>query len=219
MDPSDKYTPRERAIRIVGGLLITVLGAVAFVWSKRTDPGNRWGFVGILMVLFGLSWAGQGIRGRREGPISHDEEPPPGMGPAVSPERAVAGILAAWVVPGLGHWLIGRRAKAVLFFTVITVTFLAGVLLAEGRNLSWDRDWVYFLAYGFNAGETLLGFLLTRHLEVTHKIPYLQIGFLYTAVACLLNLVAMMDFASTCSRSAPAGEAAGDAPGSPEGTA
>ena len=37
-----------------------------------------------------------------------------------------------------------------------------------------------------------------------HAIPFLQAGFLYTAVAGLLNLVAMMDFISTCSRHAEA---------------
>jgi Family of unknown function (DUF6677) len=200
MDLSHRLTLRERLTRIGGGLGLTVAGCVVFTLSQRRDPENRWAALGILGIVLGLTWATQGLRGRRDGPISHDEEVP--VGDAISAERTVAGAIAAWLVPGLGHWLIGRRAKAILFFTVVTATFVAGVLLAEGRNLSYERDGIYFLAYLFNAGETLVGWLLTRNLEVTHRIPALQIGFLYTAVACLLNLVAMMDFISSCSRGA-----------------
>jgi hypothetical protein len=214
MEPRARLTPRERLLRIAGGIALTAVGCAVFVFSKAHDPENRAAIIAIIAVLIGLSWIGHGIRGRRESIVHHEE--PPALGPPVSPERTVAGILAGWIVPGLGHWIIGRRGKAVLFFVTITLTFLAGTALAHGRNLSFDRDPVYFAAYVFNAGETALGWLLTRHLELTHKVPLLQLGLTYTAVACLLNIVALMDFVATCGRSAAAPDSSG-APAGPAG--
>jgi hypothetical protein len=183
----------------VGGLALTGAGCALFAISQTQDPENRAAVIAIIAILMGLSWVGQGLRGHRE--VVYREEAPP-AGPSISAERTVAGMLLAWLMPGLGHWLIGRRGKALLFFATITACFVLGMLLAEGRNLSYERDKVYFLAYMFNAGQTALGWLLTHDLELTHPIRFLQLGFLYTAVACLLNLVVMMDLVVTCSRSA-----------------
>jgi hypothetical protein len=38
-------------------------------------------------------------------------------------------ILGAWFVPGLGHWLLGKRKRAVVFAVVIFCAFVTGVLL------------------------------------------------------------------------------------------
>jgi hypothetical protein len=38
-------------------------------------------------------------------------------------------LFAAWLVPGLGHWLLGKRVRAVVFAVVVTASFLTGVLL------------------------------------------------------------------------------------------
>ena len=194
-----RMSTRARLIRIGGGLGLIALGCATFILFKKRDPANRPAVLAIAMLFVGASLLGQGIRGRSDGPLYHD--PPPYRGPPVSAERAVGGIVLAWIVPGLGHWIIDRKKKAVLFFVTITTCFVLGVALAQGRNLNYDRDWVYFLAYMFNGGETAIGWLLTRNLERTHVIPFLQVGFLYTAVACLLNVVVMMDFVSTCGRS------------------
>jgi len=199
-------TPKERVVRLSAGLGLVAIGCIGYAISQAYDPQNRAALIGIIAIFMGLTWVGQGIRGYREPVPSHREEvQAPTTGP-ISAERTVIGLLAAWVVPGLGHIIIGRRAKGLLIFVTITITFAAGVLMAEGRNLNYDRSAVYFLAYIFNVGETGLGWLLTRDLEYDHAIRFLQVGFLYTAVASLLNLVAMMDFVSTCTRSVTAAQ-------------
>jgi hypothetical protein len=38
-------------------------------------------------------------------------------------------LAAAWVVPGLGHWILGKRRRAVVFGVVIVCAFVTGVLL------------------------------------------------------------------------------------------
>lgn len=215
MQPPDRLAPRERLLRLGGGIALVAAGCALFGYSKAHDPENRAAILAILAILVGFSWIGHGLRGRRDSIVHHEEAAPPG--PPVSAERTLAGILAAWLVPGLGHLIIGRRAKAALYFVVITATFAAGTALAEGRNLSFERDPIYFGAYLFNAGETALGWLLTRRLELDHGIPFLQLGLTYTAVACLLNVVAMMDFVSTCSRSAEARDGDGAQAAPPAG--
>lgn len=215
MHPPNRLTSRERLLRLGGGLALLAAGCALFVYSKAHDPANRAAILAIFGVVIGASWMGHGLRGRRDSIVHHEDTGPPG--PPISAELTLAGILGAWLLPGLGHLLIGRRAKAALYFVVITATFVAGTALAEGRNLSLERDPIYFGAYMFNAGQTALGWLLTRRLELDHWIPFLQLGLTYTAVACLLNVVAMMDFVATCNRSAEARsggtEAAGPAGG------
>ena len=192
-------TTRHRLLKIALGTGMIALGCVVFSVSKAHDPQNRAAIVAIVAIFMGMTWIGQGLRGHRELVIHHEEDTEP-VEP-IPAEKAGAGLLLAWAIPGMGHYLIGRKKKALLYFGVITLTFVAGVLLAHGRNLNYDRDGVYFLAYCFNAGETGIGWLLTRHLEFDHHIPHLHVGFLYSAVACLLNLVVVIDFYNTCKRS------------------
>ena len=59
-------------------------------------------------------------------------------GTQTTPEEATAGqktgapfglLAAAWVIPGLGHWILGKRKRAVVFAVVIFCAFVTGVLL------------------------------------------------------------------------------------------
>jgi hypothetical protein len=51
--------------------------------------------------------------------------------PAASgaPNRAWIAAGAAWLVPGLGHLLVGRRARALLFGAVVLGTLVTGLAL------------------------------------------------------------------------------------------
>lgn len=53
----------------------------------------------------------------------------------------LAGILA-WIVPGAGHWYLGRRVRAVILFAVILGLFwtgvaLGGVFTVNPREETW----------------------------------------------------------------------------------
>jgi len=53
-------------------------------------------------------------------------------------------LAAAWLIPGLGHWLLGKRRRGVVFGVVIVCAFITGVLVdgelgtpRSGEPFSW----------------------------------------------------------------------------------
>jgi TM2 domain-containing membrane protein YozV len=105
---------------------------------------------------------------------------------------AVAAFLS-WLVPGAGHLYLGRGAKALFFFALITATYVGGMILADYRNVSPVRYPWWSLAYVCNAGTTLVAYLLTASLRITHEIAFEPLGCLYTGVASLLNVLVVLD--------------------------
>jgi len=95
------------------------------------------------------------------------ETPPQTDLPPINLKDPALAALLAWLVPGLGHWYQGRRAKAVLYFVCIMGLFTFGLCLGGtsetcnngkikigyGRAVyfSWrpdDRRWHYFCQLG-----------------------------------------------------------------------
>lgn len=52
-------------------------------------------------------------------------------------DPAVAALLA-WLIPGLGHWYQGRRAKAILYFVCIMGVFVYGLYLSSSKETCLD---------------------------------------------------------------------------------
>ena len=53
-------------------------------------------------------------------------------------------LVAAWLVPGLGHWLLGQRRRAIVFAVIIVCAFATGVMIdgeigtpRKGEPFSW----------------------------------------------------------------------------------
>lgn len=67
--------------------------------------------------------------------------------PAINLKDPIMAALLAWLVPGLGHWYQGRRAKAVLFFVCIMGLFCYGVYLGGGTVKDADGQ-EHKLGYG-----------------------------------------------------------------------
>jgi hypothetical protein len=38
-------------------------------------------------------------------------------------------LVVAWLIPGLGHWILGRKVRAVVFAVVVFCAFATGILL------------------------------------------------------------------------------------------
>ena len=107
-------------------------------------------------------------------------------------------IVATWIVPGFGHWLLGRRGKGLLYASVLTLTFLIGLLLAEFRAVRSDDDFfLYLLGEGLYAGITFPTLWLTGGLALVADYPRLEVGRLFCTVAGIMNLCVMVDVYET----------------------
>lgn len=119
-------------------------------------------------------------------------------------------IFVAWLVPGLGHWLLGKRVRAAVFAVVIVAAFVTGVLLngelAVPRQNS-PLSWFFFFGCLGNGALYLIRLLWVNGLDglLTTAFPYGLLGggdpvaagffygktFLYTAG--LMNLLVVLD--------------------------
>jgi hypothetical protein len=69
--------------------------------------------------------AGEGSKAKKKKPVEKVDE-----GSSASKRRApVSLLLGAWLVPGFGHWILGKKKRAVVFAVVIFCAFVTGVLL------------------------------------------------------------------------------------------
>ena len=120
------------------------------------------------------------------------------LGPA-HPTAAPRGIdsplaaLATWLVPGLGQFWQGRRARGAVIFVSLVGLMILGSVLAEGSNLDRERHFYYW------AGQFLLGVpavvaeFFHGHPRSTHYIEYADAGVVLACVAGMLNVLAMLD--------------------------
>lgn len=120
-----------------------------------------------------------------------------------SPQRPVSAPVAAflaWLVPGLGHWWIGERARALVFFVVLTVTFWAGVAVGGVRTTITPRENGAWIAAQLCMGGQSLGALYwSNHRATNYKNevkapwPSSNVSVVYAGVAGLLNLLVIID--------------------------
>lgn len=99
----------------------------------------------------------------------------------------------AWLVPGLGHMLQGRRRRGLVVFALLFGLFVVGTLLAEGSNLSRERHFYYWAGQFMLGAPALVAEALFGSVRVTAHMPLAEAGLVYGCVAGLLNVLAMID--------------------------
>ncbi len=125
----------------------------------------------------------------------------------------VAAAFAAWVVPGLGHYLLGQRARGLILGVTIGGLWLAGVLIGGVDALDREDHPAWFLGQMLVAPSVVVShWYLPTYLEQGGREPRPQVepddppppyvpsygrvneqGVLYTALAGMLNLLAILD--------------------------
>lgn len=103
-------------------------------------------------------------------------------------------LALAWLVPGLGHLFLGRPKKALFFFAALTLTYLAGYVLADFRFVRIDDNPFYYVGR-WGSGMTWLATWLIRDNGPRGFSPheFYEPGLLYMCSAGLLNVVLVLN--------------------------
>ncbi len=110
----------------------------------------------------------------------------------------LAGLLS-WLVPGLGHFFLGDRARGLILLVSITATFWTGVAIGGVRNTidpNGDRK-LWFVAQVCSGGNAI-GALALRSAVAKSPQPkgsYLssEVAVHFTGIAGLLNILVILD--------------------------
>ncbi len=103
----------------------------------------------------------------------------------------------AWIIPGAGHYYLGRRGMAVIVFVLLTATFFYGAYLGEFKNVYPERYTMSFVAQACIGTPAAIGVYLNYQTTgmVDESVPTFDMSFVYCAVAGLLNLLLVIDAA------------------------
>jgi len=131
------------------------------------------------------------------------------------PRWQIGAAVAAWLLPGLGHLLLGERRRGVIIMTAIGALYLGGLLIGGVDVIDSREDSLWFAAQTVAGPTTIvinyahLGYLKPRAEARIHELdaarlhdelPYVrsigrvnEMGTLFCAMAGLLNLLVIID--------------------------
>lgn len=104
-------------------------------------------------------------------------------------------LLAGWLVPGLGHLLLGKWVRALLLFAAIVTMYAVGVAMASKVYLPNTGDILDLLGFIAQLGTGLL-YVLTRITgwgAASIVNVFADWGTKFFVCAGLLNLIAAVD--------------------------
>ena len=110
--------------------------------------------------------------------------------------RAITAMVLAYLVPGAGHFYLGKRGRTVAFFVIVCLMFAIGIAI-DGDLYTVVRtggSLLRFLAGLGSMGGGILYFVAVAmgvHGDVT-SITY-EHGTAFTITAGLMNLLLMLD--------------------------
>jgi hypothetical protein len=111
-------------------------------------------------------------------------------------KRSLAAMVLTYLVPGAGHFYLGYRARAMAFFTIVTLLFTIGISL-DGSLYTLQESGgslLKILASFGSMGAGLLYFVaraLGSHGDV-RSITF-EYGTTFTLTAGLMNLLLVLD--------------------------
>jgi len=112
----------------------------------------------------------------------------------------------AWLIPGLGHVLLGERLRGLTIGLTIGLLWLTGLLVGGVCVIDRDEHPAWFVGQVMTAPSLVADFVLRTYLKPGYRPPgegpssyepsfgrVNEQGILYTALAGLLNLLAILD--------------------------
>jgi hypothetical protein len=112
-----------------------------------------------------------------------------------SPRRKIA-ILAAWLVPGAGHVVMGQWKKGLFFLWILGLTWLFGMWIVGFRQVSFDDNPFYYVGqFGSGATWILASGISSEKAVLRPDVhpSWFDPGLLYVCVVGLLNLVLVLN--------------------------
>ena len=109
--------------------------------------------------------------------------------------KLAAVCVAAWMVPGLGHWLLGRKWRAMILFIAIITMFVMGVVM-QGQFFNTNSG-SYLETLGY-FGEMCIGLAMpvARFFGYAGGDPLFvsaDFGTAYLVAAGMLNTLSILD--------------------------
>jgi hypothetical protein len=115
--------------------------------------------------------------------------------PQTASSRLVWICVAAWIIPGFGHYLLGRRWRALIFFISIVTMFLLGVAMKGTFFTTGSGSLLHTLGY---FGELLAGLPMpaAKFFGYSGGDPFFvssDYGTAYLVSAGMLNVLTILD--------------------------
>ena len=101
--------------------------------------------------------------------------------------------LAAWAMPGLGHVLLGRTAKGLYLGGLILGAFAVGLLLGQGYSVASVKFPFHWWGLVGGGVPALRANRFRGLRALVHTIDRLELGVVFTTVAGIMNVVAIVD--------------------------
>ena len=143
-----------------------------------------------------------------EEPLQEEDEPRAAFVSLLIP------CVLAWLLPGAGHFYLGRRRRAIFFFVIVLITLTLGLWM-DGRTYVYDRGHpLTYLATFANVGLGPLDLVgrrmtydrlvwrlpsdrsrsdLIDKLREKIRSPLNEYGTTYLMTACLMNILLILD--------------------------
>lgn len=109
--------------------------------------------------------------------------------------RLLGTLLAAWLVPGCGHWVLGKRRRAIAFFAIIGIAVITGCLLEGNLYRILPNQPLTILATLGSMGMGAPYFVLRLVLGYQGNVvaPGFEYGSAFILTAGLMNLLLVLD--------------------------
>lgn len=139
----------------------------------------------------------------------HNPSTPSDDAPTSSGGLNFTAALVAWVCPGWGHWVLGYTGRAILLFVTITSIWIVGLAVGGVTVIDSREGRLFFLMGQVGVGPAVV---VDRHRQSlvdrepapdpeqnpSYAPAYARsatLGTIYTTVAGMLNLLAVLDVA------------------------
>lgn len=118
-------------------------------------------------------------------------------------DKSFIPVGAAWLIPGLGHFLLNRKTRGILIFAGVVVLITIGIALSGQYYPGNPADfgimyWLHQLAAAGNASFLLLSFFLEASFQSNlaqeaFRSAYFEYGGRCLALAGLINFLSILD--------------------------